>query len=149
MTFERATGRAQTVQPVTFTFPEWKRGRVGAVYHSDTGQVKWCAMCGSEVQPQMACTEKKGKTSRPAGGVARQQHGIRQDKAFGGLQGPARRRRRPEQLKAAGEFTMLLDAEFSRPNADRFAGFAAPAAAGDAELGFARRKFARQCTRTS
>ena len=40
VTFERATGRAQTVQPVKFTFPNGSGDGVGAVYLSDSGQLR-------------------------------------------------------------------------------------------------------------
>ena len=40
VTFERATGRAQTVQPVKFTFPNGRGDGVGAVYSSGEGQLR-------------------------------------------------------------------------------------------------------------
>ena len=40
VTFERATGRAQTVQPVKFTFPNGSGDGVGAVYSSEEGQLR-------------------------------------------------------------------------------------------------------------
>ncbi|HEY1471505.1 MAG TPA: LptA/OstA family protein [Candidatus Acidoferrum sp.] len=40
VTFEKATGRAQTVQPVKFTFPNGSGEGVGAVYSSEEGQLR-------------------------------------------------------------------------------------------------------------
>jgi lipopolysaccharide export system protein LptA len=40
VTFEKATGRAQTVQPVKFTFPNGTGEGVGAVYLSEEGQLR-------------------------------------------------------------------------------------------------------------
>lgn len=40
ITFERATGRAQTVQPVKFTFPGGRGKGIGAVYMSEEGQLR-------------------------------------------------------------------------------------------------------------
>ncbi len=40
VTFERATGRAQTVMPVKFSFPNGKGKGVGAVYSADEGQLR-------------------------------------------------------------------------------------------------------------
>ena len=40
VTFEKATGRAQTVQPVKFTFPSGSGEGVGAVYSSEEGQLR-------------------------------------------------------------------------------------------------------------
>jgi lipopolysaccharide export system protein LptA len=40
VTFERATGRAQTVQPVKFTFPNGRGTAIGAVYMSEQGQLR-------------------------------------------------------------------------------------------------------------
>src|SRR5258705_494723 len=40
VTFERATGRAQTVQPVKFSFPNGGGDGVGAVYQSEQGQLR-------------------------------------------------------------------------------------------------------------
>ena len=40
VTFEQATGRAQTVQPVKFSFPNGSGEGVGAVYSSEEGQLR-------------------------------------------------------------------------------------------------------------
>lgn len=40
VTFEKATGRAQTVQPVKFSFPNGGGDGVGAVYSSEEGQLR-------------------------------------------------------------------------------------------------------------
>ena len=40
VTFERATGRAQTVQPVKFSFPNGSGDGIGAVYFSDEGVLR-------------------------------------------------------------------------------------------------------------
>jgi lipopolysaccharide export system protein LptA len=40
VTFEKATGRAQTVQPVKFSFPNGSGEGVGAVYSSEEGQLR-------------------------------------------------------------------------------------------------------------
>jgi lipopolysaccharide export system protein LptA len=111
VTFERATGRAQTVQPVKFTFPSGNGDGVGAVYQSDTGQVQVVRDVRIEVQPQMASTEKKGKATAAPVELRGSSMELDKVKRSAVLQGPASAVT-PTQQVTAGEFTMLLDAEF-------------------------------------
>ena len=111
VTFERATGRAQTVQPVTFTFPSGHGDGVGAVYQSDTGQVQVVRDVRIEVQPQVTGPEKKGKAT-PAPVVMRgSSMELDKMKRSVVLLGPASAVT-PAQHVTAGEFRLLLDAEF-------------------------------------
>jgi lipopolysaccharide export system protein LptA len=111
VTFERATGLAQTVKPVKFTFPNGNGDGVGAVYQSDTGQVQVVRDVRIEVQPQVAGPEKKGKS--PAEPVELRGSSMELDKVKRSavLLGPASAVTRTQHV-TAGEFTMLLDAEF-------------------------------------
>jgi lipopolysaccharide export system protein LptA len=61
VTFEKATGRAQTVQPVKFTFPNGSGEGVGAVYSSEEGQLRLIR----DVHLKMDASSVSKGTSKP------------------------------------------------------------------------------------
>src|ERR1700686_3753167 len=62
VTFERATGQAQTVKPVKFSFPTGSGDGVGAVYQSEQGQLRLIPDVHIQLQPAPDATAKKGTT---------------------------------------------------------------------------------------
>jgi lipopolysaccharide export system protein LptA len=111
VTFERATGRAQTVQPVKFSFPNGSGDGVGAVYQSEQGQLRLIRDVHIQIQPAADATAKKG-TTLPSQ-VEMNGSSMEIDKVAHtvALLGPATAVTSGEQV-TAGEFTLLMDAEF-------------------------------------
>jgi lipopolysaccharide export system protein LptA len=111
VTFERATGRAQTVQPVKFSFPNGSGDGVGAVYQSEAGQLRLIRDVHIQIQPAGDVTAKRG-TSLPAQ-VEMIGSSMEIDKVAHTVEllGPATAATSGEQV-TAGKFTLLLDAEF-------------------------------------
>jgi lipopolysaccharide export system protein LptA len=111
VTFERATGRAQTVQPVKFSFPNGGGDGVGAVYQSEQGQLRLIRDVHIQMQPAPDATAKKG-TTLPAQ-VEMSGSSMEIDKVGHIVQlfGPATATSAGEQV-TAGQFMLLLDAEF-------------------------------------
>jgi lipopolysaccharide export system protein LptA len=110
VTFERATGLAQTVQPVQFSFPSGKGDGVGAVYQSETGHIQLVRDVHIHIQPAEAAP---GKAKQQVGSPVEIQ-GMRMDidklKRLVVLTGPAIANTSTEQV-TAGEFTLQLDQE--------------------------------------
>ena len=111
VTFERSTGRAQTVQPVKFTFTNGEGEGLGAVYFSEEGTLRLVKDVRIKVRPPEA----------PGAGSARPESLALKEVLLQGssldlgklsrkavLSGPASATTRTEQL-TAGAFTMLLD----------------------------------------
>src|SRR3984957_10028083 len=111
VTFERATGRAQTVQPVKFSFPNGSGDGVGAVYQSEAGQVRLIRDVHIQIQPASDATGKKGATLPEK--VEMSGSSMEIDKAGRTVElfGPRTPVSSGEQV-TAGEFTLLLDTEF-------------------------------------
>jgi lipopolysaccharide export system protein LptA len=110
VTFERATGRAQTVQLVKFSFPNGGGDGVGAVYQSEQGQLRLIRDVHIQMQPAADPTAKKG-TALPAP-VEMSGSSMEIDKARNTVElfGPATAVSSGQQV-TAGQFTLLLDAE--------------------------------------
>jgi len=111
VTFERATGQAQTVKPVKFSFPSGSGDGVGAVYHSEQGQLRLIRDVHIQLQPAPDTSAKKGTTlSAP---VEMSGSSLEIDKVGHtvDLLGPATAVTSGQQV-TAGEFTLLMDAEF-------------------------------------
>jgi lipopolysaccharide export system protein LptA len=111
VTFERSTGRAQTVQPVRFTFTNGRGDGIGAVYQSEEGQLHLIRDVHIHVLPAAPRSGKK-----PSGAIAQvdiQGTGMELDKINHSmvLAGPASAMSTTQQL-TGGEFRMMLDAEF-------------------------------------
>ncbi|HXA83069.1 MAG TPA: LptA/OstA family protein [Methylomirabilota bacterium] len=111
VTFERATGQAQTVKPVKFSFPSGSGDGVGAVYHSEQGQLRLIRDVHIQLQPAPDTSAKKGTTlSAP---VEMSGSSLEIDKVGHtvDLLGPATAVTSGQQV-TAGEFTLLMGAEF-------------------------------------
>jgi lipopolysaccharide export system protein LptA len=110
VTFERATGLAQTVQPVQFSFPNGKGDGVGAVYQSETGHIQLVRDVHIHIQPAEAAP---GKNRQQVGSPVELQ-GTRMDidklQRRVLLAGPATAHTAAQQV-TAGEFTLRLDKE--------------------------------------
>ena len=111
VTFERATGRAQTVQLVKFSFPNGSGDGVGAVYQPEQGQLRLIRDVHIQMQPAADATPKK-VTTLPAQ-VAMSGSSMEIDKVGHTMEllGPATAVSSGEQV-TAGRFTLLLDADF-------------------------------------
>ena len=111
VTFERATGQAQTVQPVKFSFPTGSGDGVGALYQSEQGRLRLIRDVHIQLQPAPDATAKKG-TAIPAA-VEMSGSSLEIDKIGRtvDLLGPATAVTSGQQV-TAGEFTLLLDTEF-------------------------------------
>src|SRR6267154_20763 len=110
VTFERATGRAQTVQLVKFSFPNGKGDGIGAVYQSERGQMRLIRDVHILMQPAADAPEKKtGTVTQP---VEMSGSSMEIDKVGHTVQlaGPATATSSGQQV-TAGQFTLLLDAE--------------------------------------
>ncbi|HEV2101483.1 MAG TPA: LptA/OstA family protein [Candidatus Acidoferrum sp.] len=111
VTFERATGRAQTVQPVKFSFPNGNGDGIGAVYQSEQGQMRLIRDVHIQMQPGASSPAKKaGTVTQP---VEMSGSSMEIDKIGHTVQllGPATATSAGQQV-TAGQFTLLLDAEF-------------------------------------
>jgi lipopolysaccharide export system protein LptA len=111
VTFERATGRAQTVQLVKFSFPNGNGDGIGAVYQSEQGQMRLIRDVHILMQPSADAPAKKQSTvTQP---VEMSGSSMEIDKVGHSVQlmGPATAVSSGQQV-TAGQFTLLLDAEF-------------------------------------
>jgi lipopolysaccharide export system protein LptA len=111
VTFERATGRAQTVQPVKFSFPNGSGDGVGADYQSDAGHLRLIRDVHMRIEPALGSPAKKG--AAPATPVEFRGSSMEIDKVTHTVElfGPASAVTSAQEL-TAGEFTLMLDAEF-------------------------------------
>jgi len=112
VTFERATGRAQTVQPVKFSFVNGEGEGVGAVYFSEEGRLKLVRDVRITIQP----TEEEGARRRRQPGtreVVLRGSSLEMEKLARKivLSGPATAATSEQELKA-GELTLFLDPQF-------------------------------------
>jgi lipopolysaccharide export system protein LptA len=114
VTFERGTGRAQTVQPVKFTFANGEGQGVGAVYFSEEGTLRLVKDVYITVRPPAQAIARGAETKPPSAQAVLLQGssldlGKQSRKAV--LAGPATATTTAQQL-SAGEFTLLLDEQF-------------------------------------
>ncbi len=112
VTFEKATGRAQTVQPVKFTFPNGSGDGVGAVYSSEEGQLRLIRDVHLKID---AFTMSKGPTKQ---GTTRSEIDVQGSSLEFGkvsrsilLFGPVTATTTTQQL-TAGELFVTLDSAF-------------------------------------
>ncbi len=114
VTFERATGRAQTVAPVKFSFPNGSGEGVGAVYFSEEGVLRLVKDAQLNLQPTNA---KEG--AKPQGGTVREVALRGTSLEFGKnsnsvvMEGPVTATTEAQQM-TAGELVLKLDSQ-SRP----------------------------------
>jgi lipopolysaccharide export system protein LptA len=111
VTFERATGRAQTVQLVKFSFPNGGGDGIGALYQSEQGQLRLIRDVHIQMQPAADAAAKKG-APLPAH-VEMSGSSMRIDKIGHTVElaGPATAVSSGQEV-TAGQFTLLLDAAF-------------------------------------
>ena len=113
VTFERGTGRAQTVQPVKFTFANGEGEGLGAVYFSEDGTLRLVKDVRIRVRPPDTVTSTTKNNPPSAKEVlltgSSLDLGKLSRKAI--LAGPATATTQEQQL-TAGEFTLLLDEQF-------------------------------------
>jgi lipopolysaccharide export system protein LptA len=111
VTFERATGQAQTVKPVNFSFPSGKGKGIGAVYSSEEGQLR--LIRDVEIELVAAASNKPVKAIAPKEPViitgsslefARNAHTLY-------LDGPVSAKTKTQELNS-GELTMWMDTNF-------------------------------------
>ncbi len=111
VTFERATGQAQTVKPVKFSFPSGNGKGIGAVYSSEEGQLR--LVRDVEIELDATASNKPVKAIAPKEPVvitgsslefARNAHTLY-------LDGPVSAKTKTQELKS-GQLTMWMDANF-------------------------------------
>jgi lipopolysaccharide export system protein LptA len=112
VTFERATGRAQTVQPVKFSFPNGSGDGIGAVYFSDEGVLRLVR----DVHLDLHAPGGPGKGTKKeaaAKAVALRGSSLEFGKASRLVQlfGPVTATTAAQRL-TAGELTLAMDAQF-------------------------------------
>ncbi len=112
VTFERATGHAQTVQPVKFSFANGKGTGVGAVYLSEEGQLRlvrdvWIELDASAVNNKGKISAEKNPVE-VTGSSLLFERDVR--KLF--LDGPVEAKTKSQDLKS-GQLTLWLDNAFN------------------------------------
>jgi len=112
VTFEKATGRAQTVQPVKFAFVNGEGEGVGAVYFSEEGQLKLVRDVRITIQPTEETRSGKGKKPATKKEVVLRGSSLEMEKLAKKIVvwGPATATTGEQELKA-GELDLLLDAQ--------------------------------------
>ena len=111
VTFERATGRAQTVAPVKFSFPDGSGEGLGAVYFSEEGVLRLVKDARLNLQPTgaVAGAKPKGQTARD---IALRGSSLEFGKNSRTvvMEGPVTATSEAQQL-TAGELVLTLDAQ--------------------------------------
>ena len=115
VTFDRATGTADTAQPVTFSFPNGSGGAVGASYNSDQGALRLLQAVHLALTPPPP-NETGAKRAAPPGSdeqvnVTGTSLEFGRDEKTIHIAGPAEARSRTAHL-TAGELTLELDDDF-------------------------------------
>lgn len=115
VTFDRATGTADTAQPVTFSFPNGSGGAVGASYNSDQGALRLLQAVHltlttpppRETATRRAATPGSGEQVNVTGTSLE----FGRDEKTIHIAGPAEARSRTAHL-TAGELTLEMDDDF-------------------------------------
>jgi lipopolysaccharide export system protein LptA len=112
VTFERATGRAQTVQPVKFSFPNGSGEGVGALYSAEEGHLRLIRDVHLKLRPADDATSHR-KADAPATEVALTGSSLEFDRNSKTIRmhGPVTADTEAQRL-TAGELTLLLDDQF-------------------------------------
>ncbi|HKW55788.1 MAG TPA: LptA/OstA family protein [Candidatus Acidoferrum sp.] len=114
VTFDRATGAADTAEPVTFSFPNGRGGAVGASYNSDQGKLRLLQDVHLSLTPPPPKEAEKGRAA-PAPEERVEVTGASldfgRDEKIIHIAGPAEARSKTAHL-AAGELTLELDQAF-------------------------------------
>jgi lipopolysaccharide export system protein LptA len=114
VTFNRATGTAQTDQPVKFVFPSGNGEAVGVEYHSEEGELRllrdvrlFLVLPENDVAGRKSAREKKQDPVQVTG----KSLDFGRDSRTMHLQGPVKAETRTERL-LAGELTLTLNTTF-------------------------------------
>ena len=111
VTFERATGRAQTVQPVKFIFTSGKGTGIGAVYMSEQGQLRLVRDVWIELDAGAADkTGKKNAEKEPVDVTGSSLLFEREARTLL-LVGPVEAKSKSQELRS-GELTLWMDSAF-------------------------------------
>jgi LPS export ABC transporter protein LptC len=111
VTFERATGRAQTVQPVKFTFPNGRGRGIGAVYMSEEGQLRLISDVRIELDASAAKKPVKENAEKEPVEITGSSLQFDRDPRTLVLDGPVDAQGRNKDLKA-GELKLWMDSTF-------------------------------------
>ncbi|HKI12862.1 MAG TPA: LptA/OstA family protein [Candidatus Acidoferrum sp.] len=111
VTFERATGRAQTVAPVKFSFPDGSGEGLGAVYFSEEGVLRLVkdARLNLQTTAPVAGAKAQGATPREVA-VRGNSLEFGKNSRTVVMQGPVTATTEAQQL-TAGELLLILDAQ--------------------------------------
>ena len=111
VTFERATGRAQTVAPVKFSFPDGRGEGLGAVYFSEEGVLRLVkdALLNLQTTAPVGGAKPKGATSREVA-VRGSSLEFGKNSRTVVMQGPVTATTEAQQL-TTGELVLILDAQ--------------------------------------
>ena len=111
VTFERATGRAQTVAPVKFSFPDGSGEGLGAVYFSEEGVLRLVkdARLNLQTTAPVAGAKAQGATLREVA-VRGNSLEFGKNSRTVVMQGPVTATTEAQQL-TAGELVLILDAQ--------------------------------------
>jgi len=109
VTFERATGRAQTVAPVRFSFPDGRGEGLGAVYFSEEGVLRLVkdARLNLQTSALVAGAKPKGATSREVAVRGSSLEFVKNSRNVV-MQGPVTATTEAQQL-TTGELILMLD----------------------------------------
>ena len=112
VTFEKATGRAQTVQPVRFSFVNGDGEGVGAVYFSEEGRLRLVRDVRITIHPMEEARNAKGGKPGTNKEVVLKGSSLEMEKLAKKvlLLGPATATTSEQELKA-GELDLLLDTQ--------------------------------------
>src|SRR6516164_2413904 len=112
VTFEKATGRAQTVQPVRFSFVNGGGEGVGAVYFSEEGRLRLVRDVRITIHPMEEGGNAKGRKPGTEKEVVLKGSSLEMEKLAKkvALMGPATAMTSEQELKA-GELDLLLDTQ--------------------------------------
>jgi len=112
VTFERATGRAQTVAPVKFSFPNGSGDGIGAMYFSEDGVLRLVHDVHVKLQPsETTLKDMKRKTSAREVALQGSSLELRKASRLAQLFGPVTAKTEAQEL-TAGELTLSLDPQF-------------------------------------
>ena len=111
VTFERATGRAQTVMPVKFSFPNGQGRGVGALYSTDDGQLRLVRDVELNLNTGTASKSSQPATENKEVLLKGSSMEFLKEPRTIVLSGPVTANTKSEELKA-GQLTVNLDSAF-------------------------------------
>jgi lipopolysaccharide export system protein LptA len=111
VTFERATGQAQTVQPVKFSFPNGNGKGIGAVYSSEEGQLRLIREVEIVLQPTPSNQPTKAITPKEPVLITGSSLEFARNAHTLYLDGPVTAKTKAQDLNS-GELTLWMDGNF-------------------------------------